>query len=343
MPKISVIIPVYNSEKYLPKCLDSLINQTFKDIEIICVDDCSTDNSLEIIKNYALKDNRIKVLHNEKNINVGPSRNRGLEIASGKYIHLVDSDDWLELETYETLMQEDGADVLYFYIRQISNIDGKPKKWSHLDKNHPHCVCNLKSNPEILDNWVRYSVNKLCLKSFLDENNIKYNDYPCFEDHEFSLKVLLYANSIRFIDKVFYNYRVDNSSSITGKFHKYKEFAYKSYKTAECLFQPYSKDLKNKLIVHEFGKYFQILNSIYLMNAMSYMEFREELKRIDTNGYDEDVLNSKMFVQYREILSEPECSFRFKMFLRNFTRKYIPFLHDFLVFIRKKVKILGRI
>ena len=338
MTKISVIIPIYNSEKYLQKCLDSIINQTFKDIEIICVDDCSTDKSLEILQDYASKDSRIKILHNDKNINVGASRNRGLEIATGKYIHFVDSDDWLEPETYETLIKHEGTEVIYFYIRQVSNIDNKPKNWSHSDKNHPHSICNLKSNPEIADYWIRYVYNKLYLKSFLEENNIKFNDYPCFEDHEFSLKVLLCAKSIYFVDKILYNYRVDNSASITAKFYQYKDYAFKSYKTAEKLFEPFEKDLKDKLLVDEFGQYFKIINGIYNMNKISYSEFREELKRIDTSTYDKNVLNSKMFVQYKEILSEPECMYKIKTFLRDFTRRNCPLIHDFLVYARQKLR-----
>ena len=92
-PKISVIIPVYNVEKYLSECLDSIVNQTFKDIEVICVNDCSTDNSLSILKEYASKDKRIKIISISSNRGCGYARKIALREASGEYILLCDSDD----------------------------------------------------------------------------------------------------------------------------------------------------------------------------------------------------------------------------------------------------------
>ena len=105
MPLISVIIPVYNVEKYLRECLDSVINQTYKNLEIICVNDCSTDSSPEILEEYAKKDRRIIIKKNPKNIGLGLTRNEGIKIASGEYIHCLDSDDWLELYAYEILVK----------------------------------------------------------------------------------------------------------------------------------------------------------------------------------------------------------------------------------------------
>ena len=100
MVKISVIVPVYNVEKYLKKCLNSLINQTLNDIEIICVDDGSTDSSIEILKEFELKDDRIIVI-SQKNEGAATSRNKGINLAKGEYISFVDSDDWLELDAFE--------------------------------------------------------------------------------------------------------------------------------------------------------------------------------------------------------------------------------------------------
>ena len=95
MPKISVVIPVYNVGSYLAECLDSVISQDFKDIEIICVNDCSADNSLEILKKYAGKDSRIKIVNHEYNKGLGAARNTGLRKAAGKYVFFLDSDDFL--------------------------------------------------------------------------------------------------------------------------------------------------------------------------------------------------------------------------------------------------------
>lgn len=97
--EVSVIIPVFNTEKYISKCVNSILNQTLKNIEIICINDCSTDNSLEIIQNFAKKDNRIKVIDLKENKGVSNARNKGIDLAQGEYIYLIDSDDWID-ETY---------------------------------------------------------------------------------------------------------------------------------------------------------------------------------------------------------------------------------------------------
>jgi glycosyltransferase involved in cell wall biosynthesis len=99
-PKISVIIPIYNTEKYLRQCLDSVVNQTLKDIEIICINDGSTDNSLQILNEYVTKDTRMKII-NSKNGGSCGSRNAGLNIVKSDYIMFVDSDDWIQLNTLE--------------------------------------------------------------------------------------------------------------------------------------------------------------------------------------------------------------------------------------------------
>jgi len=100
---ISVIIPIYNSEKYLKRCIDSIINQTYKNIEIICINDGSTDESYNILKQYEIKDNRIIIL-NKLNQGVSSARNDGIRISKGQYITFVDSDDWLELDAIENMV-----------------------------------------------------------------------------------------------------------------------------------------------------------------------------------------------------------------------------------------------
>ena len=104
--QVSVIIPIYNVEKYLKQCLNSIINQTLKDIEIICVNDCSTDKSLHILEEFALKDNRIKIIDLKQNKGVSNARNIGLELAKGEYIYLIDSDDWIDNNYLEIMVNK---------------------------------------------------------------------------------------------------------------------------------------------------------------------------------------------------------------------------------------------
>lgn len=124
MIKVSIIIPVYNTEKYLRKCLDSAINQTLKEIEIICINDGSTDNSLSILKEYANKDNRVVVL-DIPNSGVASARNFGIKKAHGRYIGFIDSDDWVDAGYFENLYnQSDGYDL----VRGIRVVDNKHAK-----------------------------------------------------------------------------------------------------------------------------------------------------------------------------------------------------------------------
>ena len=109
-PKISVIVPIYNVEKYLEKCLGSIINQTYKNLEIICVNDGSTDNSLEILKKYSNQDSRIIII-DKKNGGLSSARNEGLKIATGEFIGFVDSDDYIESNTYEECILKFKEDI----------------------------------------------------------------------------------------------------------------------------------------------------------------------------------------------------------------------------------------
>ena len=118
---VSVIIPVYNAALFLDQCLDSVVNQTLRDIEIICVDDGSTDNSVDIIKKYMMSDSRIK-LFRQSNKGAGAARNFGLKYATGKYVHFLDSDDWLDLSAYEKtygIIEEAKSDICIFLYTLI--------------------------------------------------------------------------------------------------------------------------------------------------------------------------------------------------------------------------------
>ena len=138
MTKISVIIPVYNVEKYLKECLNSVINQTLKDLEIICVNDGSIDNSLKIMKEYALKDPRIKIL-SQKNQGVSEARNFGIKNATGEYVAFLDADDCVSLDFYEKLYtkaKETNSDIVVSeYMYRFNKNSKKKKIFLKVDKN----------------------------------------------------------------------------------------------------------------------------------------------------------------------------------------------------------------
>lgn len=123
MPKISIVIPVYNVEKYLRKCFDSILNQTFQDFEIICVDDGSTDKSLEILQEYKRKDDRFIILQ-QRHAGAGAARNHGIKLAEGKYIQFLDSDDYFEpnlLEEMYTRAEKSGAEITVCSSRKVDD------------------------------------------------------------------------------------------------------------------------------------------------------------------------------------------------------------------------------
>ena len=143
MIKISVIIPVYNVEKYLRECLDSLINQSFKDFEVICIDDGSTDKSYKILEEYSQKDSRIKVLKQEHN-GAGAARNLGIEIAKGKYIQFLDSDDYFEpnmLEELYNTAEKFGADMAVCSARKVDEAG------NIVESGNPHSPIKLEICP----------------------------------------------------------------------------------------------------------------------------------------------------------------------------------------------------
>ncbi|WP_407454705.1 glycosyltransferase family 2 protein [Methanobrevibacter sp.] len=221
---ISVVIPVYNVEKYLHVCINSVLRQTYQDFEVICIDDASTDSSLEILEYFAKKDSRIKVLVNESNKGPGYSRNRCIEVAKGKYLLFVDGDDWLSADTMETVIdkaEKNDLDVLMFKSIVYYEESGDFGMENYYDMIFMDRFVHKVFNQWDLDKTKIFKVpvgvwNKLYLKSFLDENNIRFtNENYINEDNPFSCKVLLTAKRISLIDEYFYNRRRREGSIMT--------------------------------------------------------------------------------------------------------------------------------
>jgi len=211
-PKVSVIIPVYNREKYLKQCLDSVINQTLQNIEIICINDGSTDKSLEILNEYRKKDGRIKII-DQKNQGAGLARNNGLKIAKGEYIGFVDSDDWIDLNFYETLFTEAkkyGADLartLYVYEFQ------KHSKEDNINKT----ILEKKSKGELL-NVNEHSVviwNAIYKRELLQKNNIYFDKLQGVVDVPFTARATYYSKKTIPVTGTYYHYRKEVGNRLT--------------------------------------------------------------------------------------------------------------------------------
>ena len=218
MSKISIIVPTYNVEQYLKECMDSILNQTLKDIEIICVDDGSTDNSGKILDDYAACDNRIKVIHKE-NGGYGKAMNVGFDNATGEYIGIVEPDDWIEPEMFEifyNIATENNLDFIkgnYYNYSTVPEV--KNEILSGYNKNrvlnqiirpldYAKCFCGGASI------WSAIYSNK-----FLKSNNIRFLETSgaSFQDTSFWIRVLFETNRGMFVDKAFNHYRIDNQNS----------------------------------------------------------------------------------------------------------------------------------
>lgn len=205
MVKISVIIPVYNSEKYLERCLNSILNQTFQEFEAICINDGSTDTSLKILESYQNKDSRIKII-NIENSGVSIARNIGLNKAVGKYISFVDSDDYIDNNFLEKLYNE--IDKNKAQVASASIIRESEKKQVKLiEYKKKETTKNSKDN--LIKNQCRkycFVWNKIYLASFLKENDLYFKDNFIFEDVFFTSSALEMAEKIVYVPNIFYHY-----------------------------------------------------------------------------------------------------------------------------------------
>lgn len=221
MPKVSVIIPVYNVEKYLHECLDSVINQTLKDIEIIAVDDGSTDSSLKILKDYAKKDKRLKVLTQE-NKGAGAARNLGMKHATGFYLSILDSDDYFDHSMLELLYkkaEKTKADITICRSQQLDeetkNIE--PMPWTLKTNFLPEKeVFNYKDIiGHVFDFCVGWSWDKLYKTSFVKKTKLEFQNLRSTNDAFFVFMSLLHADKMTMLDNILVTHRKNTCTSLS--------------------------------------------------------------------------------------------------------------------------------
>lgn len=217
MPKISIIVPVYNVQNYLRQCMDSLLNQTFTDFELICLNDGSTDSCLSILEHYAKKDARIRLI-NKENEGYGKTMNRGLAEAKASYVGIVESDDFVKPEMFEKLydaMIKRSVDLVKCNFYKYTTEDGEDIDYSH---EYPEEIYGEVLEPiDHPDLYMAHSSVWAALydKRFLDDNNIRFNETPgaSFQDIAFHFKVLSSAKKMAVIQDALLYYRTDNLMS----------------------------------------------------------------------------------------------------------------------------------
>lgn len=233
--KVTVVIPVYNTKKYLEKCVDSITGQTFQNIEILLIDDGSTDGSAELCDELGEKDDRIRVIH-KQNGGAATARNLGIDVAKGEYIMFIDSDDWLDTEAIEMLVEhadENNVDVIRFgYVREFG--DKKlVKRNTFLEErvySEYEClnVCRQilgltgdeLAHPENM-NYLASCAFNMYRTELLKESGVKFiplQEIGSFEDGLFNFCVFMYVKQFEFIDKPYYHYRKTNETSFTARY-----------------------------------------------------------------------------------------------------------------------------
>lgn len=217
-PKVSVVIPVYNADPYLRECMDSVVSQTLRDIEIICVDDGSTDSSLAILREYERKDERVSVL-TQPNINAGAARNRGLRHAVGEYLSFLDADDFFEpdmLEKAYAKAKEQAAEICVyhcdFFNTQTKTFEGEGAVLEeNLPEKRPFAGTDVKK--DLFRTFVGWAWDKLFLREFIVENKILFQEHRTSDDLLFTYFALAKAERITILDDVFAHHRTHVKTS----------------------------------------------------------------------------------------------------------------------------------
>ena len=219
-PAISVVMPIYNAEPYLKQALNSVLNQTLTELEIVCVNDGSKDSSLEILRDYASRDNRIKVI-DKPNGGYGHAMNVGLNNATGDYIGILEPDDYIKPDMYATLYAAASKNDLDFVRSNYSRLTTDESGNEHLQEvkitekpKYYIGIQNPQSNLDLfnvrMENWTG-----IYKRSFIECHGIKFNESPgaAFQDNGFWFQTYCHATRIMLIDQPFYCYRVDNAAS----------------------------------------------------------------------------------------------------------------------------------
>lgn len=254
-PFLSVIIPVYNVQDYLEKCLDSIINQKGIELEIICVDDGSTDNSLDILKDYAQKYDFITVI-SQKNLMAGIARNNGLQFASGKYVHFVDSDDWLNENIYKKIFSVPGSKdanlILCSYLtyNQTTHEMKSDYFFSKMSAGMFNRVMSFEKNSKLLLNSPVVPWNKIIKRDLLVKEKLAFDSLKCVNDRSFNFKLLPIAQRIIIINEPIITYRIGNNKSLIGVRHQNFDCHFKSFDEIKQLYSDknYKSDIINVFI-----------------------------------------------------------------------------------------------
>ncbi len=342
MAKISVIVPVYNVEKYIKQSLDSIINQTLNDIEIICVNDGSTDSSREILEQYKQKDSRIIII-DKKNGGLSSARNAGMEVAKGEFISFIDSDDWVKEDFLEKLYNNIttyNSDISICAVNQYDETKQdfiSPDKYftlEYFDKSFDNRAFSYTDTKEFLMNVCVMAWNKLYRRSFLESTQARFPDGLIFEDGPFFFSIFFKTQKVSIVRDRMYNYRINRNGSIVQK------GGIQFFDIIDVV-NMMLISLKNSPIFNEVKYEFfhrkadDIIYRYELIGLKLKNKFSKKLKKesllLDENIFDFAQINEKFPITYRNFISIKHktgiLSFYWRKFVIRFMYKVMQVLY----------------
>ncbi|MBE7703832.1 MAG: glycosyltransferase [Cyanobacteria bacterium SIG28] len=319
MAKVSIIVPTYNVEQYLVECMESIINQTLQDIEIICVDDGATDNSGKILDDYAEKDSRIKVIH-KQNEGYGKAMNVGLDTATGEYIGIVEPDDYVALDMFESLYKvakENNVDfVKADFQRFVGEKNEKTFYYQKIVNNDEYYnkIVNIQDD-QIPFRFIKNTWAGIYNREYLNKHNIRHNETPgaSYQDNGFWFQTYCYSSKCYFSNKDFYRVRRDNPNSSIN--NKEKVFIIQDeYKFIYDILEKNGLLEKFKNIYYEakYGSYFFCLKRIDNKYKKIWLEaFKDDFqKAIDNNEFDKEEINPRVYRNIKQITTNYQKWYR---------------------------------
>ncbi|GAB1401869.1 hypothetical protein MASR1M68_07800 [Elusimicrobiota bacterium] len=308
-PKISVIIPVYNGERYIKQCLDSLINQTFQDFEIICINDGSTDNSLGLLQQYSNEDKRIKII-NRQNAGPAEARNKGIDIATGDYLSILDCDDFFDLDMFESLYNHAIKYDTDITLCGARTFDDKTKVFKNINNIKFELLPDKEvfSARDVAKHIFQLDINwcwdKLYKASFVKQNNFLFQRTKVHDDTFFATYSLTKSERISVLDKILCTYRVNVDTSATARSKRMK-YPMSFYEALVFLREHLIKDNTFEIFKKSFANF--AMDIFYGYYKAVNVDFKSAfIDNLDIKGFKRsDFINFKYYMLYVILSQKP--------------------------------------
>ncbi len=299
MPKVSIVVAIYNVEKYVSKCIESILKQTFTDFELLLVNDGSKDGSLAILEEYASKDSRIQII-NKPNGGLSDARNAGMKVAQGKYIYFVDGDDFIEetlLEKCVNKLEQTDSDMVMFDIYQYYLETGKKEIISNpFDENK---IYSIEDTPTLITNIKNCAWNKMYKLSLFKDNHIEYPWGCYYEDLGTTYRLLARCKKVSFIREPLYDYLQDRPGNITHQFN------FSIYHVLDMV--KITLDDYKKLGIYE--KYYEELKYLGCINIL---ECLKKTRNVDDKKMTDKFIQVCFWFIYQNWPEYPKCKYAIK-------------------------------